>query len=207
MSTFVCNKREKADKVKKLRREGIVPGVIFGKNLDASISIKFQEKAFAELIKADPNLSQIELDLDGEKYNAMVKTVDYVHMSKKIQHIEFQVLTSGEKIKTTLNLNFINGDKITLEGNIQEYLNQIEYEVLPKDMLDSLDVDLSGLTYHDSITVSDLSIYNDDRYHVLTKENATIATLAPFNEVVLETEEEEGATVEAPVIGEEEAAE
>jgi len=186
---IICSKRDGVTTNKKLRREGFVPGVIYGKNLEENINIQTN---LHELSKQKSGMTigaQIELVVDGESYATMLKDFDLSVMKKDYLHLDFQVLTSGEKIKTSAPINFINKDDIREEGNVQEYLHAVEYEVLPKDMIDAVDVDLSKLTLANDIKVGDLDIVNDDRYHVLTDVMAVVATLAPIQEVVLETED------------------
>jgi len=189
MTKLVCSKRDGLTKVKKLRRDGFVPCIVYGKNLDKDISIQVEMKVL-EGMKSDASKgSQIELIIDDEPYNTMIKAIDYTPMTYKIQHIDFQVLTSGETIKTSVHINFINKDQVREEGNIQENLSSLDYEVLPKDIITSLDVDVSGLTIGHDIKVKDLPISNDERYNVLTSEMTVVASLAPIQEVVLETED------------------
>lgn len=189
MLKLASSKRSADTKVKKLRRDGLVPAVIYGKNLDASISIQIDAKTLSTNAKDLTIGAQLALTVDDEPYNVMIKKIDFIHMSRKIQHLDLQVLTSGEKIKTTVAINFINRDNIKEEGNVQEYLSHIEYEVLPKDMLESVDVDLSTLTIAHDIKIEDIDFAKDERYHMITAANTTIVSLAPIQEVVLETED------------------
>lgn len=189
MSKLVCSIRDMSVKAKKLRRDGYVPGNLVGKNLDGSIAVTIDTKALSAELKGSTVSSQVLLDIDGKEYNAIIKTLEHLPMSNKIQHIEFQELTSGEKIKTSVSLNFINGENIVEEGNLQEYLHAIDYEVLPKDMVDSLDVDISGLTLGNDIKVGDLDFAKDERYNVLTAMNVTLISLSAIHDLVLETED------------------
>ena len=184
-----CTKRDGSIKIKQLRRDGFVPAVVYGKNLDENVSVAISEKALLSAKDGIAIGSQVTLVVDGEEYSTMIKDFTRTVMAKKLQHLDFQVLTKGEKIKTSVVINFVKKEDIKEEGNVQEYLHAVEYEVLPKDMLDSIDVDLSVLTYGNDITVADLDISKDERYHVLTAGNSTVATLAPIVEVVLETED------------------
>lgn len=198
MSNLVCSKRDESIKNKKLRREGFVPAIIYGKNLDETIKLQIPEKELSTQMKTHSIGSQIVVAVDGEEYETMIKAVTFIPMSTRYQHVDFQVLTSGEKIKSSFSINFINKDKITMEGNVQEYVHTVDYEVLPKDMIESVDVDLSVLTVDNDIKVSDMSIFNDERYNILTADNTTLVSLASIQEVVLETEDTaEVAPVEA----------
>jgi len=191
-----CTKRDGSVKIKQLRRDGFVPGVVYGKNLDENVSIAIKMKTLISLKNTISIGSQVTLLVDGVEYSTMIKTFDRTVMDKSYQHFDFQVLTEGEKIKTSVSINFINKDEIKEEGNVQEYLHAVEYEVLPKDILDSIEVDLSVLTYSNDITVADLAISSDERYHVITASNTTVATLAPIVEVVLETEDTDQVVTE-----------
>ena len=197
MSKLVCSVRDMSIKAKKLRRDGYVPGNLVGKNLDGSIAMTIDAKALSNELKGSSVSSQILLDIDGKEYDAIIKTLEFLPMSNKIQHIEFQELTSGEKIKTSVTINFINGDKIVDDGNLQEYLHAIDYEVLPKDMIESLDVDISGLTLGHDIKVADLDFAKDEKFNVLTAMNVTLISLSAIQAVALETEETEEVEVEA----------
>lgn len=189
MSKLACNVRDMSLKTKKLRRDGFVPGNLVGKNLDHSIAVIIESGALSHEMKGSTVSSQLTLDIDGTEYDAVIKSLDYAPMSNKIQHIEFQALTVGETVKTSVALNFINGDKIEGEGNLQEYVHSIDYEVLPKDMLESLDVDISGLTLGKDIKVEDLDFAKDERYNVLTAMNVSLISFSAIHEVVLETED------------------
>lgn len=186
---LVCKKRDGSIKVKQLRREGFVPAVIYGKNLDENVNIAIELKKLNSVKDGVSIGSQVTLDVDGEEYTTMVKTFNRRVMTNVFEHLDFQVLTEGEKIKTSVPINFINKGDIKQEGNVQEYLHAVEYEVLPKDILDSIDVDLSELTIAKDITVADIAILQDEKYHVLTASNTTVVSLAPIAEVVLETED------------------
>lgn len=184
-----CSKRDGSVKIKQLRRDGFVPAVIYGKNLDENVNIAISEKALSGAKESISIGSQVTLVVDGEEYSTMIKEITRPVMSQGYQHFDFQVLTKGEKIKTSVSINFVGIGDIKEEGNVQEYLHAIEYEVLPKDMLDSIEVDLSGLTIGHDIIVADLDISKDEKFHVLTADNSTVASLAPIVEVVLETED------------------
>lgn len=199
-----CTKRDGSVKIKQLRRDGFVPGVIYGKNLDENVNVAINMKTLLGTKESFSIGKQVTVTVDGVEFSTMIKDFTRTVMTKAYQHFDFQVLTEGEKIKTSVGITFVNRDGIKEEGNVQEYLHAVEYAVLPKDILDTIEVDLSVLTYGKDITVADLAISNDERYHVITSGNTTVATLAPIVEVVLETEDTDEV---APVEEETEAAE
>jgi len=201
MQVLKCNKRDESVKLKPLRRSWLAPGIIYGKNLDNPIKIQFADLEISKLMKHVSIGSQVTVEVDGESYLTMLKKVDYVPMSTTVQHIDFQILTSGEKIKTSAPIHFLNKDKVSPEASIQERLSYIEYEVLPVNIVDFFEVDLSTLVVGGDIKLHELSVFEDERYHFITPANATLVSLVAAKLVVEETEDEE-EDVEVPTVGE-----
>jgi len=196
-------KRDETLKPKQLRRNGIIPAVLFGKNMDASISIQLDQQEAERFLKKTHIGSQAELSLEGEEYLAMVKNVTHDILSNKLAHIEFQVLTAGESVKMAAQIRFINRDQVTPDGILNEMISEIQLECLPKDMPDEIIVDLAGLNVGDSITAGQLDIMKDERYKILTPEDSMLVHVSTPT-VVEETEEVEEEIHEVPEIGKEE---
>jgi large subunit ribosomal protein L25 len=97
MPVFTCNLRNESLKIKALRRSGVAPGIIYGKNLKEPVKIEFSDTSISQLIRETSLGSQVTVIVGGVNYLTMLKKVDYVHMSNAIQHVDFQVLTTGEK--------------------------------------------------------------------------------------------------------------
>lgn len=203
MAALEVQKRDEALKPNQLRKKGIIPAVLFGKNLDASISIQLGQKEAEKFLKSTNIGVQTELSVEGEEYLAMLKNVSYEILSHKLAHMNFQVLTAGELVKTTAQIKFINKDQVTSDGILNEMLGEIKLECLPKDMPDEIVIDLAGLNVGDSIAAGELDIMKDDRYKILTSADSLIVHVStPTQEVeVVEGDEE---ITEVPVIGAEE---
>jgi len=83
MSILKCAKRDTSIQGKKLRRESIIPAVIYGKNLKESVSIQISESDAVQFLKANSVGSTVELKVGTKKYSTMLKEVKYVVMSSK----------------------------------------------------------------------------------------------------------------------------
>lgn len=83
MTTLKAEKRDPQVKAKKLRREGFVTGVLYGKEMKENVALKFEEKEALRFMKDAKEGAQAALDIEGETVNAMVKNIDYDPMSKK----------------------------------------------------------------------------------------------------------------------------
>ena len=83
MEPICVQRREGAIKAKKLRREGFVTGVLYGKEMKENVALKFEEKEALRFMKDAKEGAQAALAIEGETVNAMVKNIDYDPMSKR----------------------------------------------------------------------------------------------------------------------------
>ena len=90
MTTLKAEKRDPQVKAKKLRREGFVTGVLYGKEMKENVALKFEEKEALRFMKDAKEGAQAALDIEGETVNAMVKNIDYDPMSKKVLALDFR---------------------------------------------------------------------------------------------------------------------
>jgi len=93
-------------------------------------------------------------------------------------HVDFIALVRGEKVHTNVQLNFVGNSEAVKEGGILEELQkEIEISVLPKDLIDHIDVDISGLKEFDTnIKVSDIVV--PDTIEILTPADEVIVLVA-----------------------------
>ena len=70
-------------KRKRLRREGYVTGNLFGREIEGSIPVKMHKPDVERLLKTNNKGSQILLDVDGQKYDVLIKEVDFNPMGRK----------------------------------------------------------------------------------------------------------------------------
>lgn len=180
MSILKVDSREESNN-KRLRREGQVPAVIFGKHLEKSIPIKLSLTEATKLVRDSTVGAQFEIKLGKKKIDTMLKDIQLDPVTYKPLHLDFQALTSGEKVTTSIHLSYINKDKVASGGIVQELVAEIKYESLPKDLIEHLEVDLSGLEIGDSFKVSDLSIAKDEKYNLMVDMDADLVIVSHAN--------------------------
>lgn len=196
MSNFalVCEKRDLALKVKIIRKNGFVPAVIYGRHID-SISIQIKEDQAIKFLRVHSAGSKVLLEIDGEEHMAILKEFQRDLSSRKIIHIEFHALTSGEKVKVTIPINYINRDSIEQGAFFQEQMSEIEISTLPEFLIDHVDIDISKYSLGDSVFVKDLDVSNDENIEVISNQESLVCTIthaAKFVEELPEDEDEEG---------------
>ena len=120
MITLKVEKRNPEVKAKKLRRDGFVCGVLYGKEMKESTPIQLTEPEALRFIKANKEGTQVMLDLDGKQVDALVKNIDYDPMKKQIMALDFQALVKGEKISTSVPVKFENAEIV--QGIVEQEL-------------------------------------------------------------------------------------
>lgn len=193
MNTLKAQKRDMETKAKKLRREGYVTGNLFGKEIEGSILLKIEKREAERIQRECMKGSQIMLDVEGKKYDVLIKELDYDPLKRAIIEMDFQALVSGEKVHSVAEIVLHNKEKV-MEGVLEQMLEEISYKALPEDLVDKIDIDCSDLRLGDSIKVSDLDLAKNKNVDIQTHLDATIVSvIASHND----TEDEDGAAAEA----------
>ena len=175
MFTIKTEVRSKDKKPNQLRREGIIPGILYGRSLESPISIQFSESEVTRLLKNNTAGSKVELNINGEKHISLLREVDYTPASNKVEHLSFQALQADEVIESVAMIVFENRDN--LKGLLQQSLSEVTYRALPKYMVDRIEIDLDGLEIGDTIRVGDLELAKDPNVELINDPDTVIATV------------------------------
>lgn len=191
MTTFKVQKREMNKKAKQIRREGFVTGNLFGKDIDGSIPLMIERKEAEKIQRECLKGSQLYLELDGKKYDVLLKELDYNAMKNQILEIDFQSLVKGEKVHTVAEIVLQNRDKVA-GGLVEQLLAEISYKAVPEALVDKIDVDCSKLKLGDTLTVADLDIAKNKDIEIVTHmDTPVVSVIAPKGNVPEEETEEE----------------
>ncbi len=180
MNTLKAEKRNA--KAKALRREGYVTGNLFGREIEGSIPVKMDQKDVSEVLRYNDKGSQLFLEVEGKKYDVVIKEIDYDNMAKHVLDIEFQALVSNEKIHNTAEIILLNKEKV-VEGVLEELLEEVSYKAYPADLVDKIKLDVGSLRLGDTIKVKDLDISKNDKIEVTTDpETIVVNVIASKND-------------------------
>jgi large subunit ribosomal protein L25 len=154
-----AKRQELGRKVKALRSAGHTPAVIHDHGKD-SIHVAVAELDLQKAYKSAGKHAPVNLDVDGKKYTTLIKEVTYAPGTSKALHTVFQAVSAHEKVSAEIPIQ-ITGD-IPAEKASLLVLKNIEYvevEALPKDLVDSLEVDGDKLIeVGDKIYLSDIKL-------------------------------------------------
>ena len=145
-------------KLKKLRREGILPANIYGKNIK-SVAVQLPYKEFEKVYKEARETGLIDVQVNGEVKPSLIHNVQRDHLNNITLHADFYQVDLKEKVKTMVPI-LITGiaqavsDKI---GLLLQPLSQVEIEALPEDLPEKIEVNVEHLaSVNDQIIVKDI---------------------------------------------------
>ncbi len=188
---------------KRLRRKGIVPGVVFGKGLP-SVPVQVDVKRFEALYREAGRTSIVKVRVDGGSTarSAIIKSIQRNPLSGLPLHVDFFLVNLTQEMQADVPLTF-SGTAPAIEmenGTLMTPLDHLKVKALPGEMPHEFVVDISSLTDMDAtIHVRDLVI--DDRVSVLNDPDELVARVVPprieEEPEVLPVEEGEAAEGEA----------
>ncbi|MFN7036615.1 MAG: 50S ribosomal protein L25 [Bellilinea sp.] len=147
-------------KVGALRRDGKLPGIIYGYQTESTPIL--MELRDASRVLAHASSSQlITINLDGKEFATLVREKQRDFIKGTLLHVDFQVVSLTEKIRTNvgIELSGVSPAVKDYNGVIVQELDVVEVEALPQELPDKFVVDISGLLkIGDAIYVRDLSV-------------------------------------------------
>ena len=147
-------------KVKHLRTQGIMPGVIYGHG-NPTENIQMDMKQFSKVYKEAGSNTIVDLEIDGKPTKTIIYEVTFDPTSETPRHVDFFRIKMNEKLTTTVPLTFV-GDSPAVRLHsaiIVKSKDQLEITCLPADLPHEIEVDLSKLVeLNDMIHIKDLTI-------------------------------------------------
>jgi large subunit ribosomal protein L25 len=149
------------NRVKALRREDIVPGIIYGHGIDP-IPVQFDSREVEKAISQAGTSSTVQVYIEGisDPYLAIFRDVQYHTLKRNVIHLDLQALNLKETVRVPVSV-VLTGESPAVEdagGVLLHILNELEIEALPTALVPSIEIDVSVLTeIGQSITVSDIT--------------------------------------------------
>lgn len=183
--------RTKEEKLSEVRASKMVPAIVYGKHQEP-ILIKVNYSDFLRTFRKAWESHIITLKIEKQEIEVLVHEVQHQPISGDFLHVDFYAITRGEKVHTKVALHFVGTSKAVKEWAIlDEHMKEIEIKVLPKDLVDFIEVDISSLNeMWDSIRLSEVKI-DTSKIEVLTHDEVVVSATRPAKvEVVDEATEE-----------------
>lgn len=193
--TLSASAREKTGKgaARQARFQKQIPAVIYGHGRPTQplmVDAKALEKALTGI---EPESTLIELTVDGKKARTLIREIQRHPIRPDIIHVDFYEIKADEKVTLKVPVHLAGTpDGVRNEGGVLDQVTkEVEIEVLPENIPDRVELDVSALKIGDSLHVRDLSIPNAV---ILNGPDLTIATVVPPRAEEVATPTAEAAT-------------
>jgi large subunit ribosomal protein L25 len=205
---------------RRMRRQGLVPGVLYGRSAPHAISVP--ERELRRALTSEGGLNAIlDVVLEGQKtaHPSVLKEYQQDPVKSKVIHIDLQEVRLDRPINATVPVHLVGGDDspgVKEGGVLSQVTREVNVEALPMEIPEHLDLDVSGMALGDTLRLADLkapegvTLVDDPEETVLANVTVPTREVEPEEEVVEGEEAEELAegeeapegAAEAPAEGE-----
>jgi large subunit ribosomal protein L25 len=185
---------------RRVRAKGFVPVTVYG-GVGEPIAAVLPLKDLAAILRSESGRNSIfTVELEGAgSTEVMFHDRQLDPIRSRLVHADLVRLVSGQKIEVTVPVHLL-GEPVGVreeDGMLEHVLHELEIRVDPRNIPDSIDVDVSNLHAHDVIHVSDITV--PEGVEILNAPDAVVATVGVIREEAVEEPVEE-ATAEPEVI-------
>lgn len=180
-------------KVSVLRREGKLPGVIYGHHVEP-IAILMDARDATKTLASITGSSLVTINVDGKEYATLVREKQHDYLKNVLIHVDFMAVSLTEKIRAAVSIE-LKGIAPAIKdfnANVVHNLSELEVECLPQNLPQSFEIDLSPLAkIGDAIYVRDIPV--PEKVEILTHGDEIIVVATATKEEAAAEEVEAGA--------------
>ena len=145
---------------RRLRREGKIPGVVYGHGHDP-VPVAIESSALRVALNGESGTNQLlELDTGSDKLLVLAKVLQRHPVRGTLQHVDFQITSRDETVTVEVPVNLV-GDAVEVrhaDGAIDQQLFSVSVSARPGAIPTSLDLDISAMVPGDVLRVADLPL-------------------------------------------------
>ncbi len=179
---------------RRLRKQGFVPGVLYGSGEPVAISIEERELRRALTGAAGlHSILDVQIDGKGSSHASILKDYQVDKVRGYLVHVDLQEVRLDQTIIASVSVHLIGGEDapgVREGGVLSQPLREIQVEALPLEIPEHIDLDVSHMATGDTLRISDITV--PDGVTLLDDPETVIATVtAPTREIVEEVAEGE----------------
>ena len=204
--TLKAEKRKETGrkKMKKMRREGLLPASVYGKGFK-SLSIQLKAKEAEKLLDEVGEVQLVNLEVTGEKsvLPVLFRNPQYDPVQDGLLHVDFYKVDLSNKITAAVPVEYSGESPAVIAGKVLiTVADEVEVEALPEDLPEKFVVYLEGLVEAgQTVTAADLKI-SGEKAVIKSDENVVLVKIEePRVKEEEEVREEEAKEGEAPAEG------
>ncbi len=159
-----------------MRRSGMVPAVIYGRGREPA-QLSVDGATLGRLLeKIAPASTIVELTVGDTTVKTLIREVQRHPVRPGIVHVDFYEIRAGEKIRLEIPIHCVGIPEGVRNqgGTLDQVIRTVEIEVLPADIPEHVELDVTALTIGKSLHVSDLVI---PKAQILMDLSLTVATV------------------------------
>jgi len=183
-----------------LRRQGVLPGVLYGHKFD-SVAIQMNLREATNILRHVSQSKIVTINLEGKEVATLVRERQKDYIRNEYTHVDFQVVSMTEKIKTMVSIILygISPAVKNYNGVVFNETNAVEVEALPADLPENITVDISTLEeIGNQVLVKDLQV--SDKVTILNDPEEVIVVITAGAEELAAEEETTDELAEPEVI-------
>ena len=179
-----------------LRNQGKVPCVLYGG--EKQVYFSASENDLNKLVNT-PDVYLLNIDIDGETYQAIVQDIQFHPLTDRIIHVDFLQVFDDKEVTVNIPVNFI-GTPIGVRngGNLLVRKRAIRTRAIPANLPDAIDINIEELKIGKFLYIGDI---RDERYTFLAGDKSVIVGVKTARGAVEDEEEEEEGTEEGAAEG------
>jgi large subunit ribosomal protein L25 len=190
---------------RRLRREGFIPGVLYGRHDPASFSVA--ERELRRVLTGTGGLHTIlDIAIDGGRTSpAILKEYQQDPVKGKLLHIDLQEVRLDEAITASVVISLVGAEDapgVREGGVLSQISREISVSALPLEVPEHIDVDVSGMDIGGTLRLAEVPAVEGVEFLDDPDETVIATITAPTREEEPEVEEEEGEGVEGEAEGE-----
>lgn len=144
-----------------VRVENRIPSVIYGGNRKGALSISVDRGEAMQVLKRIAPSTVIEVELNNEKFMALIVEIQRDVLTEGILHIDFRQVEKGVPVKCKVNLEFVGESPVVKNqgGVLVINRDRVLVSAAPEHLVGSIVVDLSTIaTFDKTIAIRDLQL-------------------------------------------------
>ena len=170
--------------VRRLRRTGMIPGSVMKMKKGGTELVKLPEHDFMMAMRGRTGKQVlVTLDMDGREIPALLREMQNDVLKGTPIHVDFSEVSLSEKVRVTVPLSLVGEAKgVKLGGGVlEQVLRTIDIDVLPTDIPEKFDIDVSALDLDQTLFVRDLKL--GDQYTGVTRGELALAVVKAPDDV------------------------
>lgn len=190
MATLKANERTdfKRSTLRKIRHSGHVPGIIYGKET-TNTPVSLDSIELRKTLRDEGKNAIITIDVNGNQQSVMVTELQIDPLKNELTHADFQVVNMSEELEAEVPIQLTGEAKGVKDGGIiQQPLHELSIKARPKDIPQTINVDISGLEMNDVLTIADLTA--DGAYTFINDPEEVVASILPPKQEAFEEDAE-----------------